>query len=341
MKYFYPLFILLTTTCSYGQIDVAKSYAETIEEEALRKLLYVYASDFFQGRETGKLGQKRAVTFLREFYQSKGITAAEGTENYFQKMNLNVRGENIATENVIAFIKGKSKPEEYIVISAHLDHEGIKNGAIYNGADDDGSGTIAQLKIAEAFQKAANEGNGPERSVVFIHFTGEEKGLLGSKYYSENPLFPMDQTIVDLNIDMIGRVDPTHKGKDERYIYIIGSSHLSNDLHQLSERVNAQTLQLNFDYKYNKIDEPECIYYRSDHYNFAKNNVPVIFYFNGVHEDYHQPTDTPDKIDYELYTERAQLIFYTAWELANGKKIVVDKSLENISLINCKKYIDR
>ena len=341
MKYIYTLFALLVSTSCFGQIDVAKPYAETIEKEELKKLLYVYASDFFQGRETGELGQKRAVTFLREFYQNKGIGAAQGTEDYFQKMDLNVRGKNIATENVVAFIEGKSKPEEYIVISSHLDHEGIKNGKIYNGADDDGSGTIAQLKIAEAFQKAVNEGNGPERSIVFLHFTGEEKGLLGSKYYAENPLFPMDQTIVDLNIDMIGRVDPSHKDKDERYIYIIGSSHLSSDLHELSERVNAETLQLSFDYKYNEIDEPECIYYRSDHYNFAKNNIPVIFYFNGVHEDYHRPTDTPDKIAYEIYTERAQLIFYTAWELANGEKIEVDKSLENISLVNCKRYTNR
>lgn len=341
MKKYLSIVLLTVVSSCYGQLDKVMPYAQNIEQEDLKKLLYVYASDYFQGRESGELGQKRAVTFLREFYQQHGIAPADGTEDYFQKMTLDVKGKQIATENVVAIIPGKSKPNEYVVISSHLDHEGIKNGKIYNGADDDGSGTIAQLRIAQAFQQAANEGNAPERSVVFLHFTGEEKGLLGSKYYADNPLYPIEQTVVDLNIDMIGRIDPTHKGKDERYIYIIGSSHLSSDLHELSERVNKKTLNLSLDYKYNEIDEPECIYYRSDHYNFAKNNIPVIFYFNGVHEDYHKPTDTPEKIEYELYTERTQLIFYTAWELANGKRIKVDKSLENISLVNCKRYINR
>jgi hypothetical protein len=132
----------------FAQMETALTYAETIEEQDLKELLYVYASDYFQGRETGTLGQKRAVTFLREFYQNRNIKAAQGTQDYFQPMELTIKGQPIATENVVAIIEGSSKPEEYIVISSHLDHEGIKNGEIYNGADDDGSGTVALLEIA-------------------------------------------------------------------------------------------------------------------------------------------------------------------------------------------------
>ena len=149
--------------------------------------------------------------------------------------------------------------------------------------------------------------------------------MLGSKYYTDNdPVFPLSQTVANLNIDMIGRIDPKHEGKGN-YVYIIGSDKLSTELHELSEEVNEKYAQLNFDYTYNDENDPNRFYYRSDHYNFAKNNVPIIFYFSGTHKDYHRPGDTPDKINYDLLENRARLIFYTAWEIANREaRIEID-----------------
>lgn len=238
--------------------------------------------------------------------------------------------EDIFSENVVAYIKGSEKPEEYIIISAHLDHVGITDGKIYNGADDDGSGTVSILEIAEAFKIAEKEGHAPKRSVVFLHVTGEEKGLLGSRYYTDMaPVFPLVNTVANLNIDMIGRTDPKRTEGDRNYVYLIGSDKLSTELHNISEEVNKKYTNIELDYKYNDENDPNRFYYRSDHYNFAKNNIPVIFYFNGTHDDYHQHTDTPDKIEYDLLENRSRLIFHTAWELANrDKRIVVDKATE-------------
>lgn len=238
--------------------------------------------------------------------------------------------KEINSENVAAIIKGDEKPEEYIIISAHLDHEGVKDGKIYNGADDDGSGTVALLEIAEAFKKAKAEGNGPKRSIVFLHVTGEEKGLLGSRYYTDhNPIFPLENTVTNLNIDMIGRIDPKRTKGDRNYIYLIGADKLSTELHEVSEAANKKYTNIELDYTFNDENDKNRYYYRSDHYNFAKNNIPVIFYFNGTHDDYHKPTDTPDKINYDLLTNRTRLVFYTAWELANrANKVTVDKPTE-------------
>lgn len=236
------------------------------------------------------------------------------------------------SENVAAIIKGSEKPDEYIIISSHLDHVGVNpKGEVFNGADDDGSGTVAILEIAEAFKEAAKNGHGPKRSIIFLNVTGEEKGLLGSRYYTDyDPLVPLENTVANLNIDMIGRIDPKRKG-DRNYIYLIGSDKLSTDLHKLSEAVNKEYMNIELDYKYNDENDPNRFYYRSDHYNFAKNNIPIIFYFNGTHDDYHRVTDTPDKINYDLLENRARLVFHTAWELANReKRIEVDKAEEPV-----------
>ena len=317
MKKINLLAFLLCTSIGFAQTPTSDAYASTIESEDLRQLLYVYASDFFQGRETGTLGQKRAVNFLKEFYESRRIQAAAGSKDYFQKMTLNIKGEEIDTENVVAIIEGSEKPEEYLVISSHLDHIGAHEGEINNGADDDGSGTVTLLEIAEAFQKAVADGKGPKRSVIFLHVTGEEKGLLGSAYYANNPLYPLANTIANLNIDMVGRTDPKRVSNNPNYIYLIGSDRLSTELHEISEQVNKVTVNIDLDYTYNAHDDPNRFYFRSDHYNFAKNNIPVIFYFNGTHDDYHKPTDTVEKIEFDLMETRARLIFATAWELAN------------------------
>jgi Zn-dependent M28 family amino/carboxypeptidase len=321
MKNFTPLFFLVVTLGFSQMKSGATEYAETITSKELKENLYVYASDYFQGRETGKIGQKRAIDFLQNFYRTADIPEANGTQDYLQSMELTIKGNTVQSENVVAIIEGSEYPDQYIVISSHLDHVGVNaKGEIHNGADDDGSGTVALLEIAEAFKKAADEGNGPKRSIVFLHVTGEEKGLLGSRYYTENPLYPLADTMVNLNVDMIGRKNPKRDTDDPNYIYLIGSDRLSQDLHDISEVTNKKFTQLELDYTYNDEKDPNRFYYRSDHYNFAKQNIPVIFYFSGTHEDYHRPGDTPDKILYPTLEKRTKLIFYTAWELANRKE---------------------
>lgn len=498
---------VLQTACKSQKITTPVDFADTITAEELKTHLFTYASDDFQGRETGEPGQKKAVEYLKAEYEALGIPAAQANGSYFQKVPLEVSnlpegkitvngtefpiGENILcftsasgnfseivyagygieegtysdykgidvtdkmvlirygepqkedgtyllsgneeksvwgnmneaftkkvtlaqdkgakgvlyfdpqnysrfkrrfdfmkknnsgrmqiaaeqtdnplfilneiaakailsdiqentnvktlstpiqldaqgsnkavdTENVVAILKGTEKPDEYVVISSHLDHIGISaDGSINNGADDDGSGSVALLEIAEAFKTAANKGNGPKRSIVFLHVTGEEKGLLGSRYYTDHdPIFPLEQTVTNLNIDMIGRIDPKRNG-DRNYVYLIGSDKLSTELHELSEDINSKYANITLDYKYNDENDPNRFYYRSDHYNFAKNNIPIIFYFNGTHDDYHRPGDTPDKIEYDLLQNRTRLVFHTAWAVANrANKVVVDKASE-------------
>lgn len=224
--------------------------------------------------------------------------------------------KEIKSENVLGYLPGTDLKDELLVLTAHYDHEGVKGDQIYNGADDDASGTAAVMEIAEAFVEAAKNGHRPRRSILFMLVTGEEKGLLGSAYYTENPLFPLANTIVNLNIDMVGRVDEKHID-NPHYVYLVGTDRLSTELHEISEAANKTHTNFELDYTYNDEGHPERIYYRSDHWNFAKNNIPIIFYFNGVHEDYHKPTDTVDKIEFEVLKNRTHLIFYTAWALAN------------------------
>jgi hypothetical protein len=306
---------------------LAQKFAAVITETDLKTHLYIIASDEFEGRNTGEPGQKLAAEYLKNFYIERNILSPLGENNYFQVIPTEHLRPNLKqSENVVAFIKGSEYPDEILVISAHYDHIGMdEDGEIYNGADDDGSGTVSIMAIAGAFQKAVEEGNGPKRSILFLHVTGEEKGLLGSKYYVNFPIFPLENTVANLNIDMIGRTDAAHKN-NTNYIYLIGSNKLSMELHNLSEEMNDKFTKLDLDYKFNQESDPNRFYYRSDHYNFAKNNIPVIFYFNGTHENYHRISDTPDKINYELLAKRTKLVFYTAWEIANREnRIKVDK----------------
>jgi hypothetical protein len=234
-------------------------------------------------------------------------------------LELEKKINKLESSNVLGLIEGTDLKDEYVFLTAHYDHEGIRNDSIiYYGADDDGSGTVTILELAEAFTKAKAEGKGPRRSIVFMTVSGEEKGLWGSEYYANHPVYPLDKTTVDLNIDMIGRIGEEYlKDKDSaNYIYIIGDDKLSSDLTPITNQVN-KNLKLKLDRKYNDLNDKNRFYYRSDHYNFAEKGVPIIFYFNGVHADYHKPTDTPDKINYKLMAKRAQLVFFTAWEMAN------------------------
>ena len=323
--------VLLTScaTVNYSYDGNAfKKSMHTITQEDLKKNLYVIASDEMEGRNTGSAGQKKAGEYIIKQYKDMGVLHPTPMSSYYQKVPANFLNAKRAkglpdSENILAFIKGSEKPDEIIVISAHYDHVGTQKGVVYNGADDDGSGTVALIEIAEAFQHATKAGHGPKRSVLLLHVTGEEHGLLGSDYYSENPVFPLVNTVANLNIDMIGRCDPANCGKD--YVYVIGSQMLSSDLKKINEAANSKTTKMMLNYKYDEPNDPQRLYYRSDHYNFAKHNIPVAFFFDGIHEDYHKPTDDSDKIDYELLKKRTQLVFTTAWELANREaKIVVD-----------------
>jgi hypothetical protein len=263
-------------------------------------------------------------------YEQLKAAAATAAAPQTLKADVTADYETVVTDakavDIVAMIPGTDAKlkNEVLVFSAHYDHigmepEGAPGDRINNGADDDGSGTTGILEIATAFMKAKKDGKGPRRTILFLGNVGEEKGLLGSEYYSEHPVFPLEKTIADLNIDMIGRRDPSHEGTPD-YCYLIGSDKLSTTLHKISESANNTYTKLAVDYKYNDPKDPERIYYRSDHYNFAKHNVPIVFYFDGVHADYHKVSDDVSKIDFPLLVKRTQLVFYTGWELANRKE---------------------
>jgi hypothetical protein len=285
----------------------------------------------------------RATINPQVFYISENIAASimgEDGKGVFDKMraspltnktykaniDLSFQKTTLKTEvsNVMGLLEGTDKKDEYVFITAHYDHVGKRDTLIYYGADDDGSGTVTVLELAEAFAKAKAEGKGPRRSIVFMTVSGEEHGLWGSAYYSNHPVYPLEKTTVDLNIDMIGRIGNDYmKDKDSaNYIYIIGDNKLSSDLTPITESINKTYSKLKLDRKYNDPKDPNRFYYRSDHYNFAEKGVPIIFYFNGVHPDYHRPTDTPDKIKYDLMEKRAKLVFYTALEMANREEML-------------------
>jgi Zn-dependent M28 family amino/carboxypeptidase len=322
-----PIFIF---SCGIEAQKSVHNYAESITESELKTHLYTYASDEFMGREAGTEGETLAINFLKDYYESTGVSGGSDDGSYFQEMTVTDRsGNSIDSYNVLGYIEGSDKANELLVITSHLDHIGVEaDGQINNGADDDGSGTVAMMEIAEAFTEAKEDGNGPRRSILFLHVSAEEKGLLGSKYYTENPIYPLSNTVANLNIDMIGRVDSLHIDQPD-YIYLIGSDILSEDLHEVSEKANQDYVGLTIDYRYN---DPTTLvyefgrwrenryYYRSDHYHFIKNNIPAIFYFNGTHKDYHAPTDTVEKINYALLEKRTRLIFHTAWEIVNREE---------------------
>jgi len=285
--------------------------------------LNVYAPAIYP--ETFTISENIAQQIMGE--DGKGIiekmkTAALPGKVYKANLDLSYFKTTITAHasNVIGMIEGSDKKDEYVFVTSHYDHIGMRaDGTINFGADDDGSGSTGILELAEAFSKAKAAGKGPRRTIVFMTVSGEEKGLWGSEYYTNHPIFPLEKTTVDLNIDMIGRIGEEYlKEKDSvNYIYVIGDDKLSTDLTPITDQINAKYSKMKLDRKYNDPNDKNRFYYRSDHYNFAEKGVPVIFYFNGVHADYHRPTDTPDKINYKLMAKRGQLVFYTAWEMAN------------------------
>ncbi|MBC7846075.1 MAG: M28 family peptidase [Flavobacterium sp.] len=334
-SFFLSILTALTISCSSQIAKVSSTdptpYLKTITAADLKTHLEIVASDEMEGRETGSIGQKKAGEYLINHYKTNAVSFPKGATDYYQRipasfLNAIINDNLLDSENIWAYIEGSEKPNEVIVISAHYDHIGVINGEVYNGADDDGSGTVALLEIAQAFAKAKKEGHGPKRSILFLHVTGEEHGLLGSSFYTQNPLFPLTNTITNVNIDMIGRHDEFHNDSSN-YVYIIGSNYLSSDLYNICEAVNTNYTKLFLDYKYNDRTDPNRFYYRSDHYNFAKNGIPSVFLFSGVHADYHKATDDVDKIEFDALAQRTQLAFTIVWELANREnRPVVDRS---------------
>ncbi|MFT3748808.1 MAG: M28 family peptidase [Agriterribacter sp.] len=285
--------------------------------------MYVNAFQKSVRLNTFFVSEKIARAIMKDDYsaaKAATLSKSAASKAFSSNVSADLQKQRITLQssNVLGLLEGTDLRDEFVVISAHYDHLGIRKGVIWYGADDDGSGTVSILQIAKAFAKAKADGKGPRRSILFMAVSGEEKGLWGSDYYGAHPVYPLEKTSVNLNVDMVGRIDPSRKyGDSTNYIYVIGDDKLSSDLKPISESINKKNTKLELDYKYNDPKDPQRIYYRSDHYNFAKRGVPIIFYFSGLHADYHKPTDTPDKINYDLMRKRAQLIFYTGWEMAN------------------------
>ncbi len=263
-------------------------------------------------------GENDAAKVLETAKAKEALNTIDIDKKVQTKLAFKKTSIQVEASNVIGYVEGTDNKDEYVFLTAHYDHLGKKGDVIYYGADDDGSGTVSVIEMARAFANAKKAGHGPRRTVVFMTVSGEEKGLWGSEYYSDHPVFPLDSTTVDLNTDMIGRIDPNRKyGDSTNYIYVIGNDKLSTDLDPVSKAINEKYSHLELDYKFNAPDDPERIYYRSDHYNFAKKGIPIIFFFDGIHKDYHKPTDTVDKINFDLMEKRARFIFLTTWEMAN------------------------
>jgi hypothetical protein len=231
----------------------------------------------------------------------------------------------IESKNVIAYIEGSDPDlkEEAIVLMAHYDHIGLsqpdeRGDMINNGADDNGSGTVALMAIAEALKIAKDEGLGLDRSVLFLHVSAEEKGLLGSRYYSDHPVIPIEQTVTAFNADMIGRSDPENiEAGTTDYVYLIGGEIISSQLDSLVSAANERSVDMRLDRKYNDLTDPNQFYRRSDHWNLGRLNVPFVFFFTGVHEDYHRPGDEVDKIEFDKYARVVELIYSSTVKVAN------------------------
>lgn len=245
---------------------------------------------------------------------------------YTLSHDVSISENTVVASNIAAFLEGSDPllKDEVVVLSAHHDHVGIgrpdsTGDTIYNGADDDGSGTVGLLSTAQAMVAAKKAGAGPKRSVLFLHVSGEEKGLLGSRYYSDHPIYPIENTVANINVDMIGRVDKEHE-ENKDYIYVIGGEIISSGLDSLLRSANEATVNLDLSNRYNDLEDPNQFYRRSDHWNFGRLGIPFIFFFNGVHADYHRPSDSIEKIEWEALTKRTQLIYTTTAMIANSSE---------------------
>jgi hypothetical protein len=316
-----------------GQIAVEKFQTETSEPQVPTIIASLgMLNALFRGESQSASG------LFNHAVAGDASTAFDLAASKKASFTLSGQIETVNTQNVVAVLEGSDPAlrNEYVALGAHYDHVGtgapVAGDNIYNGADDDGSGTTALLAIADALAHAAAR---PKRSILFVWHCGEEKGLWGSRYFTEHPTVALERVVAQLNIDMIGRskkegdtslVNAALSGPNE--IYVIGSKMMSTELGELSERVNNSYLKLNFNYRYDDPRDPERFFFRSDHINYARKGIPIIFYFDGVHEDYHQPGDSVDKIDFEKMQKVTRTIFMTMWELANApNRPRVDKQL--------------
>ncbi len=282
--------------------------------------------------------QLDAGTIVNKYNAGEALPTFALSSGKNVRINVTIKLDRPITQNVVAIWEGSDPvlKHEYVAVGAHYDHVGICAPAaedkICNGADDDGSGTTAMLAMAEALARARQR---PKRSVLFVWHTGEEKGLWGSRYFAENPTVPLDKIVAQLNMDMIGRskkdgdTNPRNQNlSGPNTVYVIGSKMMSTELGELSERVNASYLNLQYDYKYDDPADPNRFFFRSDHINYARKGIPIIFFFDGVHEDYHRPGDEPQKIDYDKMQKITRTVYLTLWEIANLRtRPKVDKQL--------------
>lgn len=360
-----PFFLLLAGCGTVDKVtydtssDRLLTFTTEIDSDFLREQIEVIASDSMMGRDTGMPGQKMAADYLATFYQEIGMSPKGDNGTYFQTYELDrpvpeaviyqtfevVDGDTVYTdrlleytntvENVLAYHEG-ADPElrnEVLVLMAHYDHVGIgqpdnTGDDLYNGADDNGSGTAALMAIAKTLKEAERKGYKPKRSVLFLHVSGEEMGLLGSRFYSDNPVIPIEQTVANFNADMIGRSDPANEEiGDTDYVYLIGGEIISSGLDSLVVAANSRTVNMRLDRRYNDLTDRNQFYRRSDHWNFGRLGVPFVFFFTGVHEDYHRPSDTIDKIQFEKYTRVVQLIYSSSIKVLNwDERPVVDNT---------------
>ena len=302
---------LVFITNDFEQISDTYSYAFSSSKHVLESEVKPLNEMFLLFANSGLLQNEWSDLPKNKWFQKKKYTHSISNVSFSK----NTDTTHLKGRNVIGLMKGKNDAKETLLIIAHYDHLGIIDGEIYNGADDNATGIAALIELAEAFYVAKNQEGALEKNILFVAVSAEEIGLLGSKYFSQHPLIPLENIISVLNIDMIGRTDENYDHPD--YIYVIGSDMISDKLHQQNEEAN-QFIKLTLDYTYNSEDHPLRLYYRSDHVHFAKQGIPSIFYFGGFHEDYHQPTDTANKIDFSKVENITRFIFFTAWNIVNG-----------------------
>jgi len=310
-------------------------YLSQIDTMCIKSHLEFLAHDWLEGRESGERGQWIAGLYLKSQLQSIGFEPlfkdSVNQKSYFQYFTYGKINPK-KTFNVGGILRGTDLAHEYVILSAHYDHLGLGKNGVYNGADDNASGSSTILEIARIFAKLKKEGFPARRSIIVLFFSAEEKGLIGSEYFVDNSPINLQNAITNLNVDMVGRIDENHqKNLQKEYVYIIGSNFISNDLHLINEKINSEFVHIHLDYQYNNKSDKLRLYYRSDHYNFAKKQIPVIFYFSGLHEDYHKVTDTYDKIIYDKTLKIAQLIFGTSFYIAYHDVILkknTDKDLD-------------
>ncbi len=260
----------------------------------------------------------RALKVSRKSMNTRSSDFASGKEVRKKPIRLQVDlvERDFEAPNVAAFIRGTDPNNEWILVTAHLDHLGEHHGKVFQGADDNGSGSAALLSLARQLAEWRDMGMQPHRNIALVWFSGEENGLLGSRYFSQNMPMSTDLVVTNINVDMIGRFDEKHD-TTSKYLYLIGADRISQELHDIGEAVNARCCNLELDYTYNDPKDPNRYYFRSDHYNFAKLGIPSVFYFSGVHADYHKETDTIEKINFPRMAYITEYLLYATWELAN------------------------